>query len=75
MSGRIGRRDVCKDKVPRCQQGSRNQYFLMLLEMKCKLNIMTLNPDDYFVTHSSQESTFPRLNDETNAISLSWLVD
>ncbi len=31
-------RDVCGDKVPRCQQGSGNQYFIILSEMKGELN-------------------------------------
>lgn len=73
MRGRTGMRDVWKDRVPRCQQGSRNQYFLMLLEMKGKLNVITLSPRDYFITHSSQKSTFPHLNDKNNFISLPWL--
>lgn len=36
MEERMGVRDVCRDKVPRCQV-SENQCFLRLSEMKGKL--------------------------------------
>lgn len=57
-------------KMPTRKQKS---ILLMLLEMKGKLNVITLNPRDYFITHSSQKSTFPHLNDKNNFISLPWL--